>query len=170
MAFSLRPGGAADAERCGSICYEAFRAISEQHNFPPDFPSPEVATDFLASWLAHPGVYSVVIELDGVAVGSNFLDERSIVAGVGPITVDPGVQNRAVGRQLMEHVLDRARQRRFAGVRLVQAAYHNRSLSLYTKLGFMARESLSTIAGRASRRADPRLQRTSRSRARPGRL
>jgi hypothetical protein len=32
---------------------------------------------------------------------------------------------------------------------LVQAAYHNRSLSLYTKLGFDAREPLSTIQGSA---------------------
>jgi hypothetical protein len=80
-------------------------------------------------------------------VGSNFLDERSTVAGIGPITVDPAVQNRAVGRQLMQHVLDRVTQRHFPGVRLVQAAYHNRSLSLYAKLGFVAREPLSTMQG-----------------------
>jgi GNAT superfamily N-acetyltransferase len=147
MNFTLRPGCAADGERCGWICYEAFRTISEQHNFAPDFPSPEVATAFLASWLAHPGVYSVVVESDGRVVGSNFLDERSTVAGVGPITIDPAVQNRALGRRLMEHVLERARQRRFPGVRLVQAAYHNRSLSLYIKLGFVAREPLSTMQG-----------------------
>jgi len=39
----------------------------------------------------------------------------------------------------MEAVLERAKQRGFAGVRLVQAAFHNRSLSLYTKLGFDSR-------------------------------
>ncbi len=43
----------------------------------------------------------------------------------------------------------RAWERGFAGIRLVQAAYHNRSLSLYTKLGFDAREPLSTIQGPA---------------------
>jgi hypothetical protein len=32
-------------------------------------------------------------------------------------------------------------------VRLVQAAFHNRSLSLYTKLGFVAREPLSVMNG-----------------------
>lgn len=47
----------------------------------------------------------------------------------------------------MYHVLERIVQRRFPGCRLVQAAYHNRSLSLYTKLGFMAREPLSTMQG-----------------------
>src|SRR6267142_34556 len=48
---------------------------------------------------------------------------------------------------LMLHVLDRAAARRFPGVRLVQAAFHNRSLSLYTKLGFDAREPLSAMQG-----------------------
>ena len=47
----------------------------------------------------------------------------------------------------MQHVLDRVTQRRFPGVRLVQAAYHNRSLALYTRLGFVAREPLSTMQG-----------------------
>ena len=147
MNVTLRPGNAEDAQRCGAICYEAFKTIAEQHNFPPDFPSPEVATALLAGLLAHPGFCAVVAELDGRVIGSNFLDERSTVAGIGPITVDPAVQNRTVGRQLMQHVLHRVTQRRFPGVRLVQAAYHNRSLSLYTRLGFVAREPLSTMQG-----------------------
>ncbi|MBV8477361.1 MAG: hypothetical protein JOZ36_11900 [Acidobacteria bacterium] len=41
----------------------------------------------------------------------------------------------------------RAMERNFAGVRLVQAAYHNRSLSLYTKLGFVVREPLACMQG-----------------------
>ena len=147
MNVTLRPGNAEDAQRCGTICYEAFKMIAEQHHFPSDFASPEVATELLAGLFAHPGFYAVVAEEDGRVVGSNFLDERSTVAGIGPITVDPAVQNRAVGRQLMQHVLDRVRQRHFPGVRLVQAAYHNRSLSLYAKLGFVAREPLSTMQG-----------------------
>jgi hypothetical protein len=39
--------------------------------------------------LSHPGFYSVVAEMDGRIVGSNFLDERSTIAGLGPITVTP---------------------------------------------------------------------------------
>lgn len=144
---TLRPGKPGDAAHCAAICFDAFKTISEQHNFPRDFSSPEVAADFLAGLLAHHGFYSVVAEIDGVVVGSNFLDERSAVAGVGPITIDPAVQDRAVGRQLMQNVLDRAAQRGFPGVRLCQATYHNRSLSLYSKLGFDAREPLSTMQG-----------------------
>jgi GNAT superfamily N-acetyltransferase len=147
MNITLRRGTLEDAKQCGMICYSAFKAIAEQHNFPPDFPSPEIAITLLSEFLAHPKIYGVVAELDGRVVGSNFADERSIIAGIGPITVDPTVQNRAIGRELMQHVLGRLTQLRFPGVRLVQGAYHNRSLSLYAKLGFVAREPLSTMQG-----------------------
>ena len=47
-----------------------------------------------------PGFYCVVAESEGRIVGSNCLDERSLIAGIGPITVDPGAQNLGVGRKL----------------------------------------------------------------------
>jgi GNAT superfamily N-acetyltransferase len=147
LGIKLRPGTAEDAKQCGEICYGAFRTMAEKHNFPPDFPSPELAITLLSEFMAHPHIYGVVAELDGRVVGSNFVDERSVIAGIGPITIDPDVQNRAIGRELMQHVLARVAERRFHGVRLVQAAYHNRSLSLYTKLGFVAREPLSLMQG-----------------------
>lgn len=136
-----------EVETCGRICYEAFKSISEQHNFPPDFPSPEAATGLLSELISRDGIYAVVAETDGHVAGSNFLWEDAVIAGVGPITVDPDVQNGAIGRRLMQEVLRRAEERRFVGVRLVQAAYHNRSLSLYTKLGFNTREPLSLLQG-----------------------
>ena len=92
MNLVLRPGRPEDSTACGFICYEAFKAISDRHNFPPDFPSPEVAIGLLTSVLARKDVYSVVAEIDGRVVGSNFLWGNSI-GGVGPITVDPAVQN-----------------------------------------------------------------------------
>src|ERR671911_679477 len=143
----LRVGRSEDAETCGLICYEAFKAIADEHNFPPDFPSPEVSGGLLTSLLSRGDLYRVVAEVDGRVVGSNFLWENGTIAGVGPITIDPAAQNVAVGRRLMEDVLQRARERRLAGVRLVQAAYHNRSLALYTKLGFDTREPLSNLQG-----------------------
>ncbi len=145
--FRLRPGNPDDATACGQICYDAFGAISDKHNFPPDFPSPEVATELLSGLLTHPGFYSVIAESAGRIAGSNFLDERNRIAGIGPITVDPAIQDRAIGRRLMEDVLGRAADKGFPGTRLLQAAYHNRSLSLYTKLGFVTREPLSTMQG-----------------------
>src|SRR6201984_1053281 len=99
--IKLRSGTPADAEICGRSCYNAFKTISEAHGFVPDFPAPEVAIGVLGSLLANPKFYSVIAEIDGRIVGSNFLDERNSIAGVGPITVDPTVQNRAIGRRLM---------------------------------------------------------------------
>lgn len=144
----LRAGTAADATACGTICYEAFKAIATAHNFPPDFSSPAVATGLLSMLLAHPRFYSVVAECEGRIVGSNFLDERSSIAGVGPITINSAGQNRGVGARLMEDVLDRAARQQMAGVRLLQTAFHNRSLCLYTKLGFRTREPVSVLQGR----------------------
>src|ERR1700678_1233385 len=146
-AVSIRRAKPEDAPACGQICYEAFHKISSDHNFPPDFPSPEAGVGLFTRLFSLPGVYCVVAEADGRIAGSNCLDERDAIAGVGPITIDPKVQNRGVGRKLMEAVLDRARERNFAGVRLVQAAFHNRSLSLYTTVGFDGAEPLSVMNG-----------------------
>lgn len=147
MEVIFRPGTLADAASCGTICYEAFKYISEQHNFPPDFPSADMAVSLLTMLLSRTDVFSVVAERDGCVIGSNFLWEGDTIAGVGPITVQPSSQNGSIGRQLMQRVLDRALAQRRVGVRLVQAAYHNRSLSMYSKLGFDAREPLSTLQG-----------------------
>jgi len=146
-AVLLRPGRPEDAEDCGRVCYEAFARLGERHGFPPDFPSPEAATGLLSMLLAHRGFYAVVAEREGQIVGSNFLDERSPIAGVGPITVDPEVQDSGIGRRLMLAVLERAGERGFPAVRLLQAAYHNRSLSLYAKLGFEVREPVLNMHG-----------------------
>ena len=136
-----------DAPVCGRICYDAFTRISTAHAFPPDFPSAEVAAGVLSMMFTHPGFYCVVAEEGGRILGSNCLDERSAIAGVGPITIDPEVQNKGVGRALMEAVLARSAERGCQGTRLLQAAFHNRSLSLYTKLGFDTREPISTMQG-----------------------
>ncbi|TDH18470.1 GNAT family N-acetyltransferase [Segetibacter sp. 3557_3] len=149
MTATLRLANKDDAQSCGLVCFNAFKAIADQHNFPPDFPVPEITIGLMSFLLSDSNIYSVVAEIDGRIVGSNFLSEKGVIAGVGPITIDPEVQNSSVGKQLMEIILQRADERLFAGVRLVQAAYHNRSLSLYTKLGFDTREPLSVLQGPA---------------------
>jgi predicted N-acetyltransferase YhbS len=151
----IRKAIPADAEVCGKICFEAFGTLANHHNFPRDLPNAEVATGLLSMMFSHPGFYCVVAEQGGKIIGSNCLDERTPIAGVGPITVDPATQNRAAGRQLMQAVMNRAAERKFAGIRLVQAAYHNRSLSLYAKLGFVVREPLSCMQGPSIQKTPP---------------
>lgn len=152
---TLRTAQPEDSAACGQICYDAFSTINQKHGFPCDFPGPEAPIGFLAMMFSHPGLYCVVAEYEGRIVGSNCLDERAVIAGIGPITIAPSVQNRGVGRKLMQAVMDRAAEKGAAGTRLVQAAFHNRSLSLYTNLGFDVREPLACMQGRTLQRTVP---------------
>lgn len=145
----LRRGREADSAAVGAICYRAFKEIAEAHNFVPDFPAPEIAAGMLGTMIQHERFFDIVAERDGRIVGSNFLDERNPIAAIGPITVEPGDQNGKVGRMLMQAAMDRARESGFAGIRLLQAGYHSRSLSLYLKLGFDAREHIACLQGPA---------------------
>ncbi len=144
----IRRATPADAEACGRICFDAFVTLATKHGFPPDFPSPEVAAHVLSTMFSSPSFFCVVAEQNGKIVGSNCLYEGTSVAGVGPITIDPATQNKSIGRELMRAAMKYAEERKFAGVRLVQAAYHNRSLSLYAKLGFVVREPLACMQGK----------------------
>jgi GNAT superfamily N-acetyltransferase len=147
MNLNLRTGKPEDEDLCSLICFNAFREIADLHNFPHDIATLAIAKQIISFLLSNDCIYSVIAEIDRKIIGSNFLWEDATIAGVGPISIDSNFQNIAVGRSLMENVLQRAKERGCSGVRLVQAAYHNRSLSLYTKLGFDAREPLSTLQG-----------------------
>jgi len=96
-------------------------------------------------------VWGVVAEVDGKIVGSNFLDERDPIRGVGPITVDPEGQNSGAGRRLMEAVIERGKDA--PGIRLLQDGFHMRSLSLYSSLGFDVKASCIVMSG--SPRGEP---------------
>ena len=145
-----------DAPACGQICYDAFTAINQAHGFPPDFPDAGVAIGLLSAMFSDPHFYCVVAEIDGRIIGSNVLDQRSIIRGLGPITIHPSAQNLGVGRKLMQTAMDRAGEQCAPGVRLVQAAFHTRSFSLYTSFGFDVREALSCLQGRTRERISAR--------------
>lgn len=146
--FTLRKPVPEDSQRLGEICYEAFKTISESHGFPADFPSVEAAVGLMTMMTSVPFAYGVVAEgSDGKILGSNFLWTMDSVAGVGPITVDPAAQNSSVGKALMNDVLRHGEEVGAPSIRLLQAAFHNRSLSLYTKLGFNTVEPISLMQG-----------------------
>jgi predicted N-acetyltransferase YhbS len=147
MSIVIREARAGDAAELGRICYAAFASIAGEHNFPPDFPSTQVTTGLMTMLISNRGVYGVVAEDNGRLVGSNFLAEQGAIAGVGPVSVDPEVQNNGIGAQLMRSVMDRSAAKGHAGIRLVQAGYHCRSLSLYSRLGFDVREHLTCMLG-----------------------
>lgn len=152
---NLRPAQPQDAKACGEICHLAFKGIAEAHNFPPDFPNAHVTTELLAGVIARDDVYTVVAESGGKVIGSNVLWENGDVAGLGPITVAPDTQKSSAGRQLMLNALERAESQGLERVRLVQAAFNNLSMALYSKLGFDVREPLSVMQGTPLNHREP---------------
>jgi hypothetical protein len=77
VTVEIRPARPGDEEACGRIIFEAFGAIADQHAFPRDFPSVEVATQLASAFIGDPSIFGVVAERDGKVVGSNFLRVRS---------------------------------------------------------------------------------------------
>lgn len=145
----------ADWVDAGRICYEAFATLADRHGFPHDFPTVAAAAEPVRWMINHPQFFGVVAEQDGVVVGSLFMDERGTISAIGPISIDPAAQDHGVGRLLMEAALERARETGTPGVRLVQIAYHNRSLSLYTKMGMEVKESFAAMYGEPIRERLP---------------
>ena len=143
----LRAAQASDIPACGTTMYEAFRDIAERHNFPLDFPSAEVAGGLLHMMLEAPDFDAFVAEEDGTIAGSIFVSRRSPVGGISVVTVDPNVQNRAIGRRLMLHGMECLAEQGHTRQQLIQAGYHSRSLCLYAKLGFIAIDLLSNMSG-----------------------
>jgi len=150
--LTVREAVDADWEAAGRICYVAFATLAARHGFPRDFPTVEAASEPIRWLINHPRIYGVVAERDGRIVGSSFLDERAMISAIGPVSVDPEAQDGGVGRALMDAMLDRVAAQRAPGVRLVQISYHNRSLSLYAKLGFDVRATLVAMHGTPLRR------------------
>jgi predicted N-acetyltransferase YhbS len=138
----IEPGDHAAAAR---ITYEAFGGIHDRHSFPRDFPTLEVARGLVEAFSSHPAIWGVVAESGGRVVGSNFLDERGPVRGVGPITVDPDAQAAGLGRRLMEAVIKRGEGS--DGIRLLQDSFNTASLALYSSLGFRVDEPVALMAG-----------------------
>jgi GNAT superfamily N-acetyltransferase len=142
----VRPGTSNDMAVCIPIYYEAFSRIDAQHNFPAEIPNQKWGKNIL-DYLFTSGLHFLVAEMDGRIVGGNFIDERSQIAGVGPIFVSPDVQHLGIGRMLMDAVINRQRDRKLEGIRLLQASFNLQSLSLYAKLGFIVREPVAVMAG-----------------------
>ena len=145
MSINIRPVAPADAEICGQIGYKAFCGIADRHNFPHDFAAIEQAQGFAQMLTTNPAIYGIVAEKDGAVIGSNFLWEQNEIAGVGPITVNPDVQAKGVGRILMQNVIERGEKSK--GIRLVQDAFNTASMSLYVSLGFDIVEPLVLMNG-----------------------
>ena len=127
------------------ICFEAFGALQDRHGVERDFDSVETSEMVVGMFGSRPDVAGFAAEENGELLGSNFIMFADPVASVGPITVAPGTQARGVGKALMLAVMEEARKRGVAQVRLQQEAINTASLSLYTKLGFDWRDGCALV-------------------------
>lgn len=146
MDIHIRPMRQEDIEICGRICYQAFKKSADCHNFRPDQPSLEFSIQLAQSCFANPQIFSIVAESNGKIIGSNYLSEYDIVRTVGPLAIDPNVQLKGAGRELMKAVIKRATHSK--SIRLVQNAFNLVSLSLYASLGFDVKEPLVMLEGK----------------------
>jgi N-acetylglutamate synthase-like GNAT family acetyltransferase len=136
MTVELRQATAGDVPAMGRILYDAFKDIAESHGFPPDFPNAEIATGVSGLLVQQETVYSIAAREGGALRGSNHLELWDEVGGIGPISVDLTAQGGGIGRTMMQHAIDHARESGFDRVRLMQDAFNMRSLALYASLGF----------------------------------
>ena len=93
--ITLREPGDDDVQECARICYEAFGQVDDHHRFPRDFPTVEFAAMVIGGWVRHPNVWGVLAERDGKILGSNFLDERDPIRGLGRSASTPKARTRA---------------------------------------------------------------------------
>ncbi|MCW1925513.1 GNAT family N-acetyltransferase [Luteolibacter arcticus] len=158
MALELVPATAESIPRLSVICHEAFSALHDRCGIERDIPSPEVGEMIIGQTVQRPDYTGVMAVLDGEIVGSNFITFADEVGGVGPITVDPKVQSKGIGRVLMQWAIDEARRRETRQVRLFQEAINTASLSLYTALGFDWRDTGVLMQATPAAEEDPEVR------------
>jgi GNAT superfamily N-acetyltransferase len=99
---SVREATPEDSDDCGRIFYDAFESIATRHNLPIEPPSRAFTHFMVEEMLANDGFVGLVADRGGEVVGSAFVDERTVIAGIGPVTIDPAAQDVGVGRALIE--------------------------------------------------------------------
>jgi len=157
MSIELIPAEPKHRAELARICHLAFDTLHERHRVHRDVPTEEVGGLIIGGVLHRPDYAGAVAVENGRVVGSNFLLLADDVCGVGPITVDPAVQSRGVGRLLMQWAIDEARRRRGGRphVRLFQEAVNTTSLALYSRLGFRWRDSAALMQPQPADTDDP---------------
>ena len=136
MTLELVPATQDMVATLGEICHRAFLDISQRHGFETDFESPEMAQMVLSSCIRNEDCHAMAAVHDGAFAGSNYLTTMDEVGAVGPISVDPPHQGKAIGRALMQECLAYARDNGIERVRLMQDSFNMQSLALYASLGF----------------------------------
>jgi ribosomal protein S18 acetylase RimI-like enzyme len=123
---TLRPAVPKDVPAIADVYEEAFGA------------PPSEATGLTATGLTAPGSgRTLVVELEGSAVGMVRLTHDDGTGGVYGFAVSPAWQGRGIGRDVLRRVCNQLRDEGARSVHLEVAVDNDRALGLYTSLGFV---------------------------------
>lgn len=139
-----------DALACGEVCFRAFLALAERHDFPPFYPTLEHTISMIREKLTDLNFYAVVAESEGRIVGSSFLDERSEVAALGPVSVDPSVPSAQIRQMFLEDAIRRVEEMGHVGLRAVEESFDSGTITQAARLGFKTSEALGLMSGTIS--------------------
>lgn len=137
--ITVRSMTAEDLPEAAQVCQEAFTAFNSSVCIPLEFPPVEVANipeALLGQGLQKGFEAFVAVDENGKIVGSNCIEMRDEVAGIGPISVATGSANDGVGKLLMQAVMQAAEKKGKKVVRLHQICPNVKSYSLYLSCGF----------------------------------
>lgn len=120
-ALSLRPASKADLPLISRLLQVGFGG-----------PAPDDLTDRLDS----PRAQILVIELDGLSVGTMTITRDGVDGGVYGFVVDPRWQGRGIGRDALRRACEQLRTEGASQIRLEVAVENDRALAIYTGAGF----------------------------------
>lgn len=155
--FIIRPGLDEDIEIAARIIEDAFYGFYETHRQEIPFhvdPDMDVPTAILQFKKNKPDVeFLVAVRTDGEGnelevIGSNAIDLRDHVAGVGVLSVRPDTQSRGTGKALMKAVMDIGdKEATSKAMCLMVDAFNFRGFALYSSLGFETVEFCTMVDG-----------------------
>jgi predicted N-acetyltransferase YhbS len=121
-----------EADRIARVAFGTFLGMPHPEKFFGD-------ADFIRTrWRANP-VAALAAEIDGRLVGSNFAGNWGSVGFFGPLTVEPTVWDRAIGRRLMDATMELLDRWGTAHVGLFTFAQSAKHVGLYQRYGFWPR-------------------------------
>lgn len=133
-AAGLRPATNAD---CGTVTELVFRVLAE-YGLDPDPESTDAdLKDIEAAYQARGGSFDVLEDETGLVIGCvGVYPTGTSTCELRKMYLAPAFRGRGLGRRLLDHALDRARERGFSQVTLETASVLREAIALYVAYGF----------------------------------
>ncbi len=145
MAITVRPATSTDRSATAEVIYYAFHQLDERHDIPAYMNSMEDAEIVASHLYGIPKIYGFVAEDAGQVIGIGFLHDLGEVGmGISPLAVSPNAQARGAGQAILDCMIEYAGG---ASIRLLQDAFNNGTLALYSRYGFVVREQFTCVKG-----------------------